>query len=304
MRGILLINKPKGLSSYDVIRRIKKITGIKKIGHGGTLDPLATGLLIILFNEATRIFPIISSYPKTYRAKIRLGITTDTDDITGNILKSTTPREYKREEILEVLKRYEGAIKQIPPRFSALKEKGLPLYQKARRGEEVSPKIRTVQVFKIELLSFGPEEIEIRTTVGKGTYIRSLARDIGKELSGGGTLQELTREKIGEFSVDESLKLSDLTKEAIRENIIPIQEALALLPKLVLRAGEEKRLLAGQMILPSDVKGKIPTEGKVLLLSSTSGDILFLARMKNSRIIPERLLYADKEKAGCGDKRF
>lgn len=221
MRGILLVNKPKGLSSYDIIRRIKKITKIRKVGHAGTLDPLATGLLIVLFNEATKLSSIISSYPKVYKARIRLGLTTDTDDVTGKVLEVGQPLEYKKEEIERVLKKFLGTIEQVPPRFSALKEKGVPLYKKARRGEVVSPRPRPVCIFQIELLSWGKGFIVIRAEVGKGVYIRSLARDIGKELGCGGTLEELVRERIGRFSIEDSI--AALTEENIRKNVIPIE---------------------------------------------------------------------------------
>ncbi len=288
------MNKPKGISSYDVIREIKRQIGKGiKIGHAGTLDPFATGLLIILFNEATRIFPIINSYPKVYKAKIRLGITTDTDDITGKILKRKEKLpEYKREEIELLLKRYEGEIEQIPPRFSALKDKGIPLYKKARRGEEFSPRKRRVLVYKIDLLSLNKDSIEIRTCVSGGTYIRSLSRDIGKELGCGGTLEELVREKIGRFSIEDSI--TNLTEEEIKKNIIPIASALYPFPEVVLKPGREKKALNGQKILPEDLVGPFPEETLNLKIFSSQRDILFWGKViRGEYIAPERLLSKD-----------
>ncbi len=288
MRGILLVNKPKGFSSYDVIREIKrlKIKGLNKIGHAGTLDPIASGLLILLFNEATKIFSLITSYPKVYRAKIRLGLSTDTDDITGRVLERREVREYPKEMVMEILKRYEGEISQIPPSFSALKEKGVALYKKARRGEAVLLKPRKVKIFLNELLSLNKDTLEIRSEVSKGTYIRALARDIGKELGCGGVLEELVRERIGRFSLTDAQSLP-LFEAVIKKNLISLEEALYPFPEISLNEALLKRLLQGKEVFLGEVKNGY------LKVFSEDKKSLILAKGKERRIRLERVLYGD-----------
>ncbi|MEO0098523.1 MAG: tRNA pseudouridine(55) synthase TruB [candidate division WOR-3 bacterium] len=291
--GILLVNKPRGLSSYDVIREIKKVATFKKIGHAGTLDPIATGLLIILFNNATKIFSIINSYPKVYRAKIRLGLITDTDDLTGKILEEREVKRYEKEEVLKILERYQGEIAQVPPVFSALKEKGVPKYLKARRGEEISLRPRKVKIFWLELLSLEKDSLEIRAEVGKGVYLRSLARDIGKDLGCGGTLQELTRERIGKFHLEDALSLPITSEEIIKKNLRPLSEALYPFPEITLDDKGVKNLLLGKkvrfdLLVPDDY----------LKVFSERRDTLILAKREGTFLKPVRILYANSENKG------
>ncbi|MEO0102293.1 MAG: tRNA pseudouridine(55) synthase TruB [candidate division WOR-3 bacterium] len=289
--GILLVNKPKGFSSYDVIREIKKVAHFKKIGHAGTLDPLATGLLIILFNNATKIFSIINSYPKVYRAKIRLGIITDTADLTGEILERREVKGYEKEEIVRFLERYKGEIEQIPPSFSALKEKGIPQYLKARKGEAVSLRPRRVKIFAIELLSWEREFLEIRVEVSKGTYVRSLARDIGEDLRCGGTLAELQRERIGKFRVEEALSLPIISEEEIRKNCLPIEEALYSFPEVILDKREIMDLRAGKRIPIANMETK-----EYIKVFSIRKDTLILAKKDGIFLKPMRVLYENSER--------
>jgi tRNA pseudouridine55 synthase len=309
--GVLLVNKPRGISSYDVIRKIKREASFfKKIGHAGTLDPIAEGLLLILFDNATKLFPILTSYPKVYRAKIRLGVVTDTDDLTGEILERHPVKDFQREEIISVLKRYEGEIEQIPPIFSALKEKGLPQYLRARRKEVVSPRARKVKVFWINLLSWEKESLEIRTEVGKGTYIRALARDIGKALGCGGSVEELKRERIGKFRVEEAIPFSLLSEKVIKENCLSIESALYPFPEVTLEKEEIKSLLLGRKIpIRPNLEWQIPN-GKhsstfiphpefLKVFSRDRETLLLVKRLSSSSPLIKlvRVLYASSE---CG----
>lgn len=289
--GVLLVNKPKGFSSYDVIREIKRVTRFKKIGHAGTLDPLAVGLLIVLFNNATKIFSIINSYPKVYRAKIRLGVITDTDDSTGKILERREIKGYQKEEILRVLERYKGEIEQIPPSFSALKEKGIPQYIRARKGEEVSLRPRKVKIFKMELLSMERDILEIRTEVSKGTYLRSLARDIGNDLGCGGTLEELVREQIGKFRVESAISLPIISEETIRKNYLTIEEALYLFPAVILEEKEIMDLLAGKRVPVENIE-----TDEYIKVFSKEKDTLILAKRDGIFFKPMRVLYANSKR--------
>ncbi|MEO0088069.1 MAG: tRNA pseudouridine(55) synthase TruB [candidate division WOR-3 bacterium] len=227
MRGIVLVDKEVGLSTYDLIRIIKNQSGNNfKIGHSGTLDPLACGIVVLLFNEATKISNFLMDYEKEYVGVIKLGIVTDTDDITGKIIEKKKVPKLKKEEILEILRNFVGKILQEPPKYSAIKINGEPSYLRARRKEEIIPKKRLVECYQIELIDYFRDTLLIKTVVGKGFYLRSLARDIGKKIGCGGTLAGLKRLRIGKWQLQDCLKAWELNYENIEKNLIPIREAL------------------------------------------------------------------------------
>lgn len=206
--GYLLVDKPSGPTSYDVIRWIKRKINDVKIGHCGTLDPLASGLLIILLGrKATRIQSRFMSGKKVYRCKMKLGTKTDTGDITGRVVqKSNNEVAVNRLEVEEVLKRFLGKREQVPPMFSALKKDGVPLYKLARRGELVARNPRTIEIESIELLNFNPPaEIEFRLTCSGGTYVRVLVEEIGEELKYPATMTGLVREGVGPYHLAEAV---------------------------------------------------------------------------------------------------
>lgn len=227
MRGIVLVNKEVGLSSYDLIRIVKNQIGDNfKIGHSGTLDPLACGIVILLFNEATKISDFLMNYEKEYVGVIKLGIKTDTDDITGNVIEKKKVPKLKKEEILEILKNFVGKIAQEPPIYSAIKINGKPSYLKARKKEEVISKKRLVECYRIELIDYFKDTLLIKAVVGKGFYLRSLARDIGREIGCGGTLAGLKRVRIGKWQIEDCLKIWELSGDNIKKNLISIRDAL------------------------------------------------------------------------------
>jgi tRNA pseudouridine55 synthase len=205
INGLLNINKPSGVNSYWVVNQVKKVLGIKKVGHCGTLDPLADGVLVVLFGKATKCQDKIMGGIKTYRALLKLGITTDTGDITGKTLKTSSVENYDDEKIKNILTRYIGEIEQIPPMYSALKYGGIRLYEFARLGREVPREARKVNIDSIKLLSYNGDQLEIRVVCSKGTYIRTLAEDIGNDLGCGATIQALCRERSGEYSIEDSV---------------------------------------------------------------------------------------------------
>ncbi|MBI5574635.1 MAG: tRNA pseudouridine(55) synthase TruB [Elusimicrobia bacterium] len=210
MKNVLLINKPSGITSYDVIRILKKKLHPKKIGHAGTLDPLASGLLIVLIDEATKQSQKFMALEKRYHVEMHLGIKTDTGDVDGKITQKSVLPELHRRKIEKILKKFEGKIKQTPPIYSAIKYKGKKLYEYARAGIKVKIKPRFVEIKKIKLLSFNRETIELRVDCSKGTYIRTLVEDIAKKLGTCATVSSLVREKIGKYSVDKALNINDL----------------------------------------------------------------------------------------------
>jgi tRNA pseudouridine55 synthase len=209
---LLLIDKPKGISSHDVVDEVRRKTGIKKVGHGGTLDPNATGLLIIgVGRQSTKKLGDISrNKKKTYLAEITLGEERDTGDIEGKIISKNKDIQPNTAEIKSVLKLFNGELKQIPPAHSAIKIKGKKAYELARKGKVPKLKPRKITVFNYKLISYNYPVLKVEFEVSSGTYIRALARDIGRKLGTYGYLSALRRTKIGEYSIDNAQKLEDL----------------------------------------------------------------------------------------------
>ncbi|MCM8818083.1 MAG: tRNA pseudouridine(55) synthase TruB [Candidatus Omnitrophica bacterium] len=221
MDGILNIYKPKGITSYDVIRIIKEEFKInKKIGHGGTLDPIGEGVLIICFGNMTKITSKLLNCDKEYIAEILLGVKTDTDDIEGNVIEKKEVGNLNEEEIMKVIKSFEGEIEQIPPVVSAIKYKGKPLYKYYRKGIIIQPCARKVKIKKIEVLKISLPYIEFKILCSKGTYIRALCRDIGEKLGTVGTQNKLIRTKVGPFKIEDSVKIENLKKNGIEKYLI------------------------------------------------------------------------------------
>lgn len=216
MNGIININKPQGITSFDVIRKLRKILSIKKIGHTGTLDPLATGVLIICVGKATKLAQDIEKKEKEYIAEFSLGFKTDTYDIQGQILEKIDKFSITKKNLEEVLKNYTGDIEQIPPMFSAIKIGGKKLYELAREGKIVEREARNISIFSLKLLSFDGKKAKIKCLVSKGTYIRSLIHDIGEDLKTHATMTSLIRTKVGEESIEKSFTLENIKN--LKEN--------------------------------------------------------------------------------------
>ncbi len=220
--GIINIYKPKGITSNGVVTRVRRILGMKKVGHTGTLDPEAEGVLPICVGKATKVAGMLTDSDKAYRAVIRLGVTTDSQDMTGEVI-STAEVNVTREQFEKAVKKFEGEIQQIPPMYSAIKLNGQPLYKLARQGIEVERKPRNVTISEIKILDFSGETAEIEVYCSKGTYIRTLCDDIGKELGCGGAMESLLRIKSGPFVLGKSITL-----EYLAENADNAQELMTL----------------------------------------------------------------------------
>lgn len=231
MQGLILLSKPKGITSFSAVNKIKWLAGEKRVGHTGTLDPLATGVLPIFLGRATALSGILLDADKGYTATVKLGITTDTCDITGAVL---TEKEVNvtKSELEAALLKFRGKISQVPPIYSALKKDGVRLYQLAREGKEVEIEPREVEISKLDLLSFEKDTFKIEVKCSKGTYIRSLCRDIGEALGCGATMTDLVRTSTGGFSINDTVCLDDLTKENINNYIISEENALLYLRKI------------------------------------------------------------------------
>lgn len=240
--GILNINKPEGWTSQDVVAKLRGRLHIRRVGHTGTLDPMATGVLPVCFGKATRIIEYYDDDFKTYEAEMKLGMVTDTLDITGTVLE-TKPVDVSEEDVIQTIDSFRGWITQIPPKYSALKVNGKPLYKYAREGVEVEIKSRKIYVEDIQLVEVNLRENRIlfRVTCSKGTYIRTICDDIGKKLGCGGTMTALQRTQSGCFRVEDARTLPEIlemTDEELERCVIPMDKTLVHLGRIELKSME------------------------------------------------------------------
>lgn len=240
--GIINVYKEAGYTSFDVVARLRGILNIKKIGHTGTLDPDAEGVLPVCIGKATRVCDMLTDKDKVYECTLLLGVETDTYDLSGRILEKKDV-SCNEEEVLEVLSHYIGDIYQVPPMYSALKVNGKKLYELAREGKEIERKARLVTIYSLDVLDMHLPEVSLRIHCSKGTYIRSLCHDIGQELGCGGTMKSLLRTRVGIFSITDARKLNEIEK--IKENgnidniLLPIDQVFENYNTVFLIADEE-----------------------------------------------------------------
>jgi tRNA pseudouridine55 synthase len=293
MRGILNVNKPSGISSYDVIRRIKPLLRTSTpIGHAGTLDPLASGVLLVLLGEATKVSRFLLNLPKEYVAGVLFGRQTDTDDVTGKTLAERPATGLTAESVRAALDRFTGEIEQVPPAFSALKQDGQPLYRLARKGLEVRPKSRKVMVYESELLGWEPPTATVRCRVSAGTYVRALARDLGMALGTVATLASLVRTKVGQFTIEDSTALDALDAASLTERLTPIDAALAGMPRVTVSPAQAHHLRQGKAVTEFDATTLSGTDGFAL---ARTDDRSFLAVVvsNGAELRTERIVYAE-----------
>lgn len=253
MDGILNIDKPQGWTSHDVVAWIRRVLKVKRVGHAGTLDPLATGVLLVCVGQATRVSEYLMASDKTYRAVIQLGTITDTYDLDGQV-QETRPLgpELDQGAIWVALGRFVGEIMQAPPAYSAIKQDGVPLHRRARRGEDVHPEARPVTIHSIQMVTWASPCLTVDVTCEPGTYIRSLAHDLGETLGCGGALAGLRRTRSGRFHVEDGLnpeQLADIYRAGELSNQLhPISTALSELTPVPVDEEQTKRLRNGQPI--------------------------------------------------------
>ena len=250
MNRVLVINKPRGFTSHDVVARVRRITGTKKVGHAGTLDPAATGVLVVLLGKATRLAQFFVELEKRYRGRVVLGVTTDTQDAEGNVESTADVSGVTRAQIEEAFAAFEGDTEQIPPMVSALKREGTPLYVLARRGEVVARAPRPVTIRELVVLSVEMPEVEFEMACSKGTYVRTVAADIGERLGCGAHLGQLVRTAVGPFHVDAATTLDELAGvSADTEGVgYSMYEALSFMPEVRVTEREEDELSTGGAI--------------------------------------------------------
>ncbi len=250
MTGIIILDKPKGITSFGAVARVRRLCGEKKCGHTGTLDPMATGVMTVMLGNTTRFTELLPSHDKAYVASFRLGTVTDTLDITGNVLE-TRKVESSAEQVKEALRSFEGEISQLPPMYSAVSVNGQRLYDLARKGIEVERKPRQVTVYSIGIISENEEngEYSIAVECSSGTYIRTIIADLGEMLGCGAVLTDLRRTKANGFSIDDAITLEELESAANEGNIgsvlMPIDRALEGYPVIKVSAAQAKRFSNG-----------------------------------------------------------
>jgi tRNA pseudouridine55 synthase len=295
MNAILLVDKPAGISSAEVVRRVKFHVKPARVGHLGTLDPFATGLLPIMIGEATKLAPFIDGGDKEYAGRIRLGVETDTLDRDGAEVRRAGVPAISAETLAQVAAQFTGAIEQVPPVYSAIKRAGVPLYRLARRGDDVAPpEKRNVEIKRLELICEAPDAIRFVATCSPGTYARSLARDIGVALGTVAHLEELRRTRNGAFSIADAIPLATVLTaldSGAPLRLISLRDALAGLPELVVDTVAEKRLRNGDS---RALDSQVPPNGPLFRVISNGGDLIAVARA-TSRVtaIVERIFNLD-----------
>lgn len=301
MNVVVLLNKCEGITSQEAVTRVKRILGVKKAGHAGTLDPMATGVLLICTDEATKITPFLMELEKEYLFQARFGVTTDTYDGEGKVLRIVEDFRLEREQLERVLEEFTGQILQIPPMYSAAKFKGKPLYELARRGIEVERKPKKVVVHSIRIESFEPPFVTFRVVCSKGTYVRSLCHDIGERLGIGAHVVELIRTRVGKFRVEESVEFEELgsmkaniseplaSKNGSLKGILLIDEALYFLPSIKLHDNLVQRFRNGA---PVKISSGIVPAGWVKV-KDKSDRIIGIGYGKGVIVKPERIIWEE-----------
>ena len=297
MDGVLVIDKSAGMTSHDVVDEIRHLLHVRRVGHTGTLDPFATGVLVILIGRATRLAQFLSGVEKEYEAVIRLGYATDTGDVTGkpigtneenSMLSGIAPSQWSRDQIEAALESLRGEIDQVPPMYSAKKQGGRKLYEMARRGEEVERKPVRVCIQKFEALKptgdllrdnrDGTFDFDVRVECSSGTYVRTLAEDFGKRLRVGAHLAELRRTRVGDFQIQHALTLEqvkvNVAEEALGKVVLPTDAALSRFPAIDLTVSDVRRVQNGMAVNVSDAKW---ANGERVRMRNEQGNLIAVA---------------------------
>ena len=271
LNGFLNIDKPQGLTSRSVVDEVNRLlrtrgftrSTLPKVGHAGTLDPMATGVLVVAVGSATRLIELVQSRSKDYRGSFLFGKRSNTDDVSGEVAEGDAARAsaITRAELEATLTAFRGRIEQVPPAFSAVRVDGRRAYDLARRGEVPELKAKTVEIHRLEIVSFDPPELTLEIECGSGTYIRSLGRDIGEQLGCGAVMSALTRTRIGSFKLSDAISISNLTVDLLMSRLLPCTAAAAHLPAYLCDADEAGRLSYGLGIVPRESAWQSPNPG-------------------------------------------
>lgn len=296
--GVLVVDKEAGMTSFDVVALARRALGIRRIGHAGTLDPDAVGVLPLLVGEATKLMPYLVDQDKEYLASIRLGITTDTLDVSGRVLTSAVVPALRREDVERAVRPFVGRIRQVPPMYSAVHHEGRRLYELAREGIDVAREAREVLVHAITVVGLGEGALTLSVVCGKGTYVRVLAADIGEALGCGGAIERLARLRVGPFGragAEPSAELVTARRADLLGRLHPPEAALAGWPAIRLGAREAGGFLHGQHVAIHPPPAGVPAPAGLVMVMDAVGAFLGVGEViaGGTRVRPERILHAD-----------
>jgi tRNA pseudouridine55 synthase len=287
MNGVLVVDKPKGPTSSDVVQAVRRTLKVKKAGHTGTLDPMATGVLAICLGDATRIAQVLTDGDKAYDATLRLGVTTDTLDAEGKTLQTRPVPQLTAQGLEAALARFRGPQQQTPPMYSAIKKDGKRLYELARAGEEIERESRSVTVFSLTLNDFTAEEVKLSVSCSKGFFVRTLAAELGEALGCGAHLTALRRTQSGPFSLGRSVPLQEIIDrgpDAVAGRLASVDESLAFLPEVATTAAEADRVKHGGVVEVAR------PDCSLVRVTAPDGAVLALAEVRRGQLVYKRVL--------------
>ena len=291
MNGVINIYKNTGMTSFDVVAMVRRVAKMKKVGHTGTLDPAASGVLPVCLGKATKIIDYIMENKKVYRVNLKLGMITDTYDLEGEVLREEDASHITKDEILNCINSFLGTIDQVPPMYSALKQNGVRLYELARQGIEVHREARKITIYSIENIKIeSNDNIQMDVCCSKGTYIRSLCYDIGEKLNVGATMTALERIQNGPFTKEEAINIEDLTEELLEKHIISIEKALDSFEKITVNEKFGKLLKNGVKVFDNRMYSEEVEFNKLYRVYEDNGVFLGLGKRDEKGFKLEKLL--------------
>lgn len=291
MNGVINIYKNTGMTSFDVVAIVRRVAKMKKVGHTGTLDPAASGVLPVCLGKATKIIDYIMENKKVYRVNLKLGMVTDTYDLEGEVLREKDASYITKDEILNCINSFVGTIDQVPPMYSALKQNGVRLYELARQGIEVHREARKITIYSIENIKIeSNDNIQMDVCCSKGTYIRSLCYDIGEKLNVGATMTALERIQNGPFTKEEAINIEDLTEELLEKHIISIEKALDSFKKIIVNEKFGKLLRNGVKVFDNRMYSEEVEFNKLYRVYEDNGVFLGLGKRDEKGFKLEKLL--------------
>lgn len=291
MNGVINIYKNTGMTSFDVVAMVRRVAKMKKVGHTGTLDPAASGVLPVCLGKATKIIDYIMENKKVYRVNLKLGMFTDTYDLEGEVLREEDASHITKDEILNCINSFVGTIDQVPPMYSALKQNGVRLYELARQGIEVHREARKITIYSIENIKIeSNDNIQMDVCCSKGTYIRSLCYDIGEKLNVGATMTALERIQNGPFTKEEAINIEDLTEELLEKHIISIEKALDSFEKITVNEKFGKLLRNGVKVFDNRMYSEEVEFNKLYRVYEDNGVFLGLGKRDEKGFKLEKLL--------------
>ena len=290
--GILNVNKPTGMTSRAAVDRVARLVKPAKVGHAGTLDPLASGVLVICIGQATRLVQFIHRQPKHYRARFLLGKRSDTDDVTGKVVDVPVESPVSRKQIESLLPRFVGRISQVPPQFSAVHVEGQRAYRLARQGRRVSIEAKAVEIHRLSVTEFRYPQLELEIECGSGTYVRSLGRDLGELLGCGAVMSELVRTQIVPFCLEAAIEANDLDHESLLARLIPAQAAVADFPSYICSSDELNDVACGRPVTPRPESEF--AEGQTVVMKTSEDELACLAeyRCDKNALAPKQVFLA------------